>query len=207
VFGVVVAFALVAALAYAIVVPAPDSPGQAAVLGLLVGAGVVAASFGINYQFANRSTRLWHDRRRLPHAAVPDLRAGHRAVALMPSPETLERFIATVEANLHVEAIERFYAERASMQENDARRARRARHAGRNERAVMAKARAVRSRCVRPVFVAGDRVVIRWQFHFDWPDGSTTDIEELACQRWEGEKVVEERFYYDPAQLQRKPPC
>ena len=59
VFGVSLAFALVAALAYAIVVPAPASPGQAAVLGLLVGAGVVAASFGINYQFANRSTRLW----------------------------------------------------------------------------------------------------------------------------------------------------
>lgn len=122
----------------------------------------------------------------------------------MPSPETLERFIATVEANLHVEAIERFYAEHASMQENGATP-----RVGRdtlvaNERAVMAKARAVRSRCVRPVFVAGDRVVIRWQFHFDWPDGSATEIEELAYQRWEGEMVVEERFFYDPAQLQRK---
>ena len=123
----------------------------------------------------------------------------------MPSAETLERFIATVEANLHVEAIERYYAEHATMQENDA-----APRSGRdalvaNERAVMAKALGVRSRCVRPVFVAGDRVVIRWQFHFDWPDGSTTDMDELAYQRWEGEKVVEERFYYDPAQLERKP--
>jgi hypothetical protein len=27
--------------------------------GLLVGAGFVAASFGINYQFANRSFKLW----------------------------------------------------------------------------------------------------------------------------------------------------
>ena len=125
----------------------------------------------------------------------------------MPSPDTLERFIATVEANLHVEAIERFYAERATMQENDA-----APRAGRetlvaNERAVMARALGVRSRCVRPVFVEGDRVVIRWQFHFDWPDGSTTDMDELAYQRWEGEKVAEERFYYDPAQMKRKPPA
>ncbi|HEY8241940.1 MAG: nuclear transport factor 2 family protein [Vicinamibacteria bacterium] len=122
----------------------------------------------------------------------------------MPSPGTLERFIATVEANLHVEAIERFYAEHATMQENDA-----APRVGRdtlvaNERAVMAKALGVLSRCVRPVFVAGDRVVVRWQFHFDWPDGSATDMDELAYQRWEGEKVVEERFYYDPAQLKRK---
>ena len=123
----------------------------------------------------------------------------------MRSAETLESCIATVEANLHVEAIERYYAEHATMQENDA-----APRSGRdalvaNERAVMAKALGVRSRCVRPVFVAGDRVVIRWQFHFDWPDGSTTDMDELAYQRWEGEKVVEERFYYDPAQLERKP--
>jgi len=26
-------------------------------------------------------------------------------------------------------------------------------------------------------------------------------MEELACQRWEGERVVAEQFFYDPAQL------
>jgi hypothetical protein len=93
------------------------------------------------------------------------------------------------------------------MQENDA-----APRAGRDtlsraSSAVMARALGVRSRCVRPVFVEGDRVVIRWQFHFDWPDGSTTDMDELAYQRWVGEKVVEEKFYYDPVQRQRKPPA
>jgi hypothetical protein len=60
VFGVAFAFALVAAFAYAIVVPCADrARAQAAVLGLIVGAGIVAASFGINYQFGNRSTTLW----------------------------------------------------------------------------------------------------------------------------------------------------
>ena len=59
VFGAAFVFALVAAFAYAIVVPVPNSPGQAIVLGLLVGAGIVATSFGINYQFGNRSTKLW----------------------------------------------------------------------------------------------------------------------------------------------------
>jgi hypothetical protein len=34
----------------------------------------------------------------------------------MPTPATLERFIARVEAGAHVEAIEEFYAEHASMQ-------------------------------------------------------------------------------------------
>ena len=59
VFGVSFLFALVAALVYAwLMPPAVDVP-HAAVQGLLVGAGMVAASFGINYQFANRGSTLW----------------------------------------------------------------------------------------------------------------------------------------------------
>ena len=46
-----------------------------------------------------------------------------------------------------------------------------------------------------------DRVVIRWIFEFDWLDGSATRMEELAYQRWEGDRIAEEQFFYDPAQL------
>jgi hypothetical protein len=53
---------------------------------------------------------------------------------------------------------------------------------------------------VRPVFVDGDRVVIRWIFEFEWRDGTYTRMEELAYQRWEGECIAEEQFFYDPAQ-------
>ena len=59
VFGLSFAFALVAAFAYALLVPQPTSAVTALVQGLVVGAGVVAASFGINYQFANRPAILW----------------------------------------------------------------------------------------------------------------------------------------------------
>ena len=51
------------------------------------------------------------------------------------------------------------------------------------------------------MLVDGDIVVIRWIFRFEWLDGGVTLMEELAWQRWEGERVVEERFFYDPAQL------
>lgn len=124
----------------------------------------------------------------------------------MPSHETLERFVARVEANAHDAAVEEFYTEGATMQENRA-----ALRAGRDahvvaERAVLARARSVRSECVRPVFVSGDRVVIRWRFRFEWRDGSVTELEELAYQRWEGERVAEETFFYDPAQRVPKPP-
>jgi hypothetical protein len=59
VFGISFAFSLLAAFAFAwLVGPAPGFP-RAFVTGLVVGAGFVAAGFGINYQFSNRSFRLW----------------------------------------------------------------------------------------------------------------------------------------------------
>ena len=121
----------------------------------------------------------------------------------MPSTDTLERFIALVESNAHDQAIEAFYAPHASMQENQAppRVGRDQLLAG--ERKVMARANSIESRCLRPVFVHGDHVVIRWKFRFVWQDDSVTEMEELAHQRWEGERIVQEQFFYDPAQ--RKP--
>ena len=59
VFGLSFLFALIAAYAYALLVTPPPSAVMAVVQGLAVGAGVVAASFGINYQFANRPATLW----------------------------------------------------------------------------------------------------------------------------------------------------
>ncbi|NLA68281.1 MAG: DUF1761 domain-containing protein [Gammaproteobacteria bacterium] len=59
VFGTSFAFSLVAAACFAIL--AGPSPGleSALRLGALVGAGLVATSFGINYQFAQRTLKLW----------------------------------------------------------------------------------------------------------------------------------------------------
>jgi hypothetical protein len=119
----------------------------------------------------------------------------------VPSPDTLERFIARVESNKHVEAIQEFYAENASMQENTAPP-----RVGRDtlvahEAAALARASSVESTCVRPVFVNGDHVVVRWIFEFAWKDGSSGRIEELAYQRWEGERIAQEQFFYDPKQF------
>jgi hypothetical protein len=118
----------------------------------------------------------------------------------MPTQDTLERFIARVESNAHAEACEEFYTENSTMQENQASpRVGRDAHVA-NERKVIARAKSIVSKCVRPVFVNGDRVVIRWIFHFEWLDGTVTHMEELAYQRWEGERIAEETFFYDPAQ-------
>ena len=119
----------------------------------------------------------------------------------MPKAETLARFLALVEQNAHAEAIEEFYTADASMQENQsAPRVGRDSHLA-NERRVLSKAKTVLSTCIRPVFVSGDNVVVRWVFRFEWLDGSVTRMEELAYQRWKGERIEEEMFFYDPAQL------
>ncbi|KQW01304.1 hypothetical protein [Rhizobacter sp. Root1221] len=118
----------------------------------------------------------------------------------MPTPDTLERFLALVETNAHADAVEAFYTANATIQENQSTpRAGRENHASR-ERQLLAAARQVTSTCVRPAFLSGDHTAIRWIFRFDWPDGTTTLIEEMGHQRWEGERIAEETFFYDPAQ-------
>ena len=119
----------------------------------------------------------------------------------MPSAETLERFVARVESGAHAEAIAEFYVEHGRMRENQgAPRVGRAALVA-HEQGVLRRAKAVESICVRPILVHGDTVVVRWIFRFQWHNGTATEMEELAYQRWQGEQIVEEQFFYDPAQL------
>lgn len=59
VFGVSFVFSLIAAWVFAWLLGPDPELAVAVQQGLLVGFGFVAASFGINYQFAQRSFRLW----------------------------------------------------------------------------------------------------------------------------------------------------
>jgi ketosteroid isomerase-like protein len=116
----------------------------------------------------------------------------------MPSRQTVQDFIAMVEQGHYVEAIEQFYAPDASMQENSQPPRR-----GRDtlvayERAVIAACSAMRTLPVESFLVDGDFAVIHWVFEFTRNSGKTMRIDELAHQRWQGEKIVEERFFYDP---------
>lgn len=124
----------------------------------------------------------------------------------MPAAETMERFIARVEQGFHAEAIEEFYIETGAIRENQSEpRVGRANLVA-GERKVLARARSVQTTCVRPYFLSGANAVVRWIFRFEWLDGTVTEMEELAYQRWEGERIAEEQFFYDPAQRQPKRP-
>jgi hypothetical protein len=54
-----------------------------------------------------------------------------------------------------------------------------------NERNILFRAAALSSKYVRPVFLNGDLVVIRWIFDFEWLDGTVTHVEEIAYQSWD----------------------
>lgn len=119
----------------------------------------------------------------------------------MPTPQTLEQFIALVERGDHAQACAEFYTENSTMQENrDPARVGREAHIA-NEHRISKRAARIESRCVRPWFVSGDHVVIRWQFRFEWRDGTVSELEELSWQRWESDRIAEETFFYDPAQM------
>jgi hypothetical protein len=119
----------------------------------------------------------------------------------MPTQERLADFIATVVRGEHVEAIERFYAPHATMQENN-----HPPRAGRDllvehERAALARLARMETEPAGDVIQDGEQVVIRWVFHMTGKDGHTRRFEELALQQWEGDFIVRERFFYDPGQF------
>ena len=57
----------------------------------------------------------------------------------------------------------------------------------------------VRTLPVDRFLVDGDDVAIHWVFEFTTrPDGKVLRFDEVALQRWRGDRIVEESFFYDP---------
>lgn len=116
----------------------------------------------------------------------------------MPSRERVEAFIAAVVGGDHVRAIADYYHEDASMQEN-------LQPPRRGRALLMAHEAKVLERMKmhthpNPLFlVDGDSVVVNWTFDATGKDGITRRLNELALQRWAGDRIAEERFVYDAA--------
>jgi ketosteroid isomerase-like protein len=120
---------------------------------------------------------------------------------LMPSRARLDEFIAVVESGDHAGAIERYYTEDSSMQENTAPP-----RVGRDglvahERAVLARMSQVYSKAISSV-VEGDHVAIHWNFELTDKSGKVRRIDEVALQEWRGDKIFRERFFYDPTKVE-----
>jgi hypothetical protein len=121
----------------------------------------------------------------------------------MPKRETVEDFVALVEAGAFDTAMERFYSEDASMQENQDPPRQGLKSLIEGERRTMARSRNIKAKCVRPFLIEGDTVVLRWHFAFEFRDGRSFILDEITHQRWAGEKMLNEKFFYDPKQMGR----
>ncbi len=121
----------------------------------------------------------------------------------MPNPAIVEAFAATVEAGQFIEALEGWYAPHATMRENvgDPRGGLALLIEG--ERRVMAGAKAIKAQRLGPILIEGDHVAMRWVFEFTGADDKVRRMEEIAWQRWNDDKIVEEQFFYDPGQMGR----
>jgi hypothetical protein len=52
-----------------------------------------------------------------------------------------------------------------------------------------------------PVLIDADNVAIVWRFEFTTLQGTMRTMEEVAWQKWRGEQLLEEQFFYDPQQM------
>ena len=98
----------------------------------------------------------------------------------MPNRQTIESFVALVEAGDYVGAIEQFYAPEASTRENTADPV-----VGREvlmvkERGVMAAYRNIEASRIGPSLIDGDTVAARWKFTFTGNDGSVRTLSDSS---------------------------
>ena len=118
----------------------------------------------------------------------------------MPTPERLKSLIATIQRGDYVGAMREFYHEDARMHENqkpprvglDALVA--------NEQRAMAKTKSIRAVKLEAFHGGGDDVAIHSVYEIVEADGRAWTLDEMSIQRWRGDRIAEEFFFYDPGQ-------
>lgn len=124
----------------------------------------------------------------------------------MPTRERVQELITAVVTGDHAEAIARFYADDASMQENAAEPRRGLANLVARERKATENVTRIVTHPPDVVIVDGDRVAIHWVFEFTHQDGRVRIIDEVALQIWNGDRIVRERFFYDSPSAAWRPP-
>ena len=118
----------------------------------------------------------------------------------MPSKDQVTRLVRLVEANRILDAIDEFYDDDVSMQDNleppvVGKAANRER-----ERAFFGSITVHRHDALS-VAIDGEQVVIHWLLEFTGGDGKRYRLDQLSHQEWANGRIVRERFYYDSARI------
>ncbi len=116
----------------------------------------------------------------------------------MPTRERVQAFVETVVAGQFVEALRQFYHDDAVTRENNG-----------PDRRGLAKLVAIEEKVLGAfsmtahppgaILVDDDDVAIHWAFDITDQTGATRRMEEIALQRWRGDRIDMERFFYDPS--------
>ncbi len=111
----------------------------------------------------------------------------------------VEKFVGLVAAGQSVAAMERYYAEDVNVFENrELARAGRAACIAEERRLLAVQPSPPRLRALKVAVNEADGVAfIEWIIRFVSPEGRPLRLEEVAVQKWEGDRIVEERFYYE----------
>lgn len=110
--------------------------------------------------------------------------------------QRVEMLIAMAEQGKFLEAIQEFYAEEASMQENNQPPRVGLAALLENERRVLASLQEIRVNRADSFIVDGDRAAINWVYYFIDLNGRELHRNELAYQIWRDGKIICERFFY-----------
>lgn len=113
--------------------------------------------------------------------------------------DLLEEFVRLVETVQTVEAIERFYAEDVVIFEN-----RQIARTGRDacvkyeQQSLARQPKPPKITCRgRGVDLVRGKTFVQWEIRFVSEQGRLMLLEEVAVQKWSGDHIVEERFFYE----------
>ena len=119
----------------------------------------------------------------------------------MPDVTRVQELISLVEQGKILHAMQDFYADDVIMQDN------------RNPPTVGKAANLAREKAfgdaialvhesrAESFLVNGDRAAIHWIFDFTSINGQRLRLDQVAYQTWRGDRIIQERFYYDTATL------
>jgi hypothetical protein len=120
----------------------------------------------------------------------------------MPTSENVKKLISLVEQRKFLEAIQEFYAEEASMQENNDPPCVGLAALLEREKQFLNSIQQIHVSRADSFLVDGNRAAINWIFEISDGEGKRRRLNELAYQLWHEGKIIRERFYYDPGQRQ-----
>lgn len=119
----------------------------------------------------------------------------------MPTPSTIDGFIGTVTAGRYLDAINQYYHDDVKIYENEQlMQGGKAAFLEREQNMLRQNASVTAATLYSPL-MNGDGVAIAWRFTITGKGGASKIFEEVAWQVWQNQKIISERFFYNPKQL------